>query len=281
MLSLDKLIEKSASLGSLPAIVHRVFEAMDDPKSTAIQIGRVINEDPALTARLLKLVNSPFYGFASKVDTVYRAIALIGHKELRSVVLAASAVKVFSGIPSELVNMQTFWRRSLYTAVVSRVLAAYRRESEIERFFIAGLLHDIGSLLLYLQAPDEISRAMARHQDEGVELWVAEREEMGFDHAEAGGSLLKKWSLPPLLCQAVRFHLYPDQSPETYRDAALLVHLAWQIVRHHIDRDPQLDEHDEIPAELWQANKLSAEILTPVLEKAEQQFAASRDIFLS
>ena len=280
MLTLEKLIDQSGKLGTLPAIVSRIFEVMDDPNSTAIQIGRIINEDPALTARLLKLVNSPFYGFVSKVDTVYRAIALIGHRELHSVVLATSAVKVFDGIPADLVDMESFWRRSLNTAVVARVLAAFRREKEIERFFIAGLLHDIGSLLLYMYLPEHETNAIVNHHAEEIPLWKAEKNEMGYDHAEVGGALLKKWSLPPMLYNAVNFHLYPQEAASDYQDAAWLVHLAWQIVRHHIDRDRLLAEDAEIDQAIWQANDLKEDVLPQILEKAEQQFLASKDILL-
>ena len=279
-MTLDKLIDRSGKLGTLPAIVHRIFQVMDDPSSTAIQIGRIINEDPALTARLLKLVNSPFYGFVSKVDTVPRAIALIGHRELRSVVLATSAIKAFEGIPADLVDMEAFWKRSLNTAVVARVLAAFRREKEIERFFIVGLLHDIGSLLLYLQQPEQQAQAIVQSHADNSPLWQAEKAVFGFDHAEVGGALLKKWNLPPLLCQAVRFHLYPDQAPESDQSAAWLVHLAWQIVRHHLERDHRLAEDAEVDAEIWAANQLAPDLLPQILEKAEQQFMASRDIIL-
>ncbi len=280
MLTLDKLIDQSGKLGSLPAIVSRIFEVMDDPNSTAIQIGRIINEDPALTARLLKLVNSPFYGFVSKVDTVYRAIALIGHRELRSVVLATSAVKVFDGIPSDLVDMETFWKRSLNAAVVARVLAAFRREKEIERYFIVGLLHDIGSLLLYMYLPEHEAKAIVAHHAEEISLWQAEKNEMGFDHAEVGGALLKKWNLPPVLSNAVQFHLYPQEASKDYQSAAWLAHLAWQIVRHHIDRDRLLAEDAEIDEAIWQMNDLDPELLPQILEKADQQFMASKDILL-
>ena len=280
MITLDKLIDQSGKLGSLPAIVYRIFEVMDDPNSTAIKIGRIINEDPALTARLLKLVNSPFYGFVSKVDTVYRAIALIGHRELRSVVLATSAIKAFDGIPEDLVDMEAFWKRSLNTAVVARVLAAFRREKEIERYFIVGLLHDIGSLLLYLQQPEQQTQAIVNHHAEKIPLWQAEKKVFGFDHAEVGGALLKKWNLPPLLCQSVRFHLYPEQAPEADQSHAWLAHLAWQIVRHHIDRDRLLDEDAQIDASIWEANGIDPEVLPQILEKAEQQFLASKDVLL-
>ena len=281
MLSLEKLIEKSDKLGTLPAIVQRIFEVMDDPKSTATQIGRIINEDPALTARLLKLVNSPFYGFASKVDTVYRSIALIGHQELRSVVLATSAVKIFEGIPSDVVSMPVFWRRSLNTAVVARVLAAFQRQKEIERYFIAGLLHNIGSLVLYLQMPEVMNQAIALQQAEHIPLWQAEDQVMGFNHADVGGALLKKWNLPPVLYQAVNYHLYPEDAPEIYQAAAMLVHLASQIESEVIEPLAHGQEPGEIDEGIWQATKLSSDILGTVLEKAEQQYSASKDIFIS
>ena len=195
MLSLEKLIERSGKLGSLPAIVYKVFAVMDEPNSTATKIGKVINDDPALTARLLKLVNSPFYGFTAKVDTVYRAVALIGHEELRSVVIAASAINVFNGIPAELVSMKDFWKRSLGIAVTARVLAAFKREKNIERFFIAGLLHDIGSLLMYLKLPEEMAQVLQQQVANGHERARVEKEVIGYEHTEVGGGLLKKWNL--------------------------------------------------------------------------------------
>lgn len=280
MLSLEKLIDRSGKLGSLPAIVYRVFDMMDDPKSTATKIGKVINDDPALTARLLKLVNSPFYGFTAKVDTVYRAVALIGHKELRSVVVAASAIKVFDGIPSELVDMKAFWKRSLSTAVTARVLAAFKREKEIERYFIAGLLHDIGSLLLYLKLPEEMSQALQMHQSDGVEISKAEKKVLGYEHTEVGGALLKKWNLPAQICGSVRHQLVPEKAPQAEQQAAWLIKLATEIVSHHIERDPQLGEDAEIAPAIWQANNLDIELLPKILEKAEQQYESSKDILL-
>ncbi len=281
MLSLEKLIDKSGKLGSLPAIVYRVFEVMDDSRSTATQIGQVINDDPALTARLLKLVNSPFYGFSAKVDTVYRAVALIGHQELRSVVVAASAVNVFAGIPSDLVSMPAFWKRSLSTAVVARVLAAFKREKVIERYFIAGLLHDIGSLLLYLQQPVEMTQVLQLQQSEGISLSSAEKQVLGFDHAEAGGALLKKWNLPPVICGSVKFQQAPLKAPASEQESAWLICLARAIVDHHIERDPDLAEDAVISPDTWQANGLDEALLPKILEKAEQQYESSKDILLS
>ncbi len=286
MLSLEKLIERSGKLGSLPAIVHKVFAVMDEANSTAAKIGKVINDDPALTARLLKLVNSPFYGFTAKVDTVYRAVALIGHKELRSVVVAASAVKVFDGIPSELVDMKAFWQRSLSIAVTARVIAAFKREKEIERFFIAGLLHDIGSLLLYLKMPEEMAQVLQLQKSNRMARTLAEQEIIGFDHTEVGGGLLKKWNLPPQICDSVRYQLNPQKAPEKEQNSAWLICLASEIVNKHFQQDTsdvidnEIDE-SEIDESIWQANKLDPSLLSKILEKAEQQFEGSKDILLS
>jgi len=280
LLSLEKLIDRSGKLGSLPAIVYKVFEVMDEPNSTATKIGKVINDDPALTARLLKLVNSPFYGFTGKVDTVYRAVALIGHEELRSVVIAASAIKVFDGIPSELVSMKDFWKRSLSTAVTARVLAAFKREKVIERFFIAGLLHDIGSLLMYLKLPEEMAQVLQLQKTEAVERVKAEKEIIGYDHTEVGGGLLKKWNLPPQISGAVRYQINPEKAPQTEQQAAWLIKLASEIVRHHLELDEQLADGASIDSSLWAENGLDPSLLDKIIEKAQQQYESSKDILI-
>lgn len=280
MLSLEKLIDRSGKLGSLPAIVYKVFEVMDEANSTATKIGKVINDDPALTARLLKLVNSPFYGFTGKVDTVYRAVALIGHEELRSVVVAASAIKVFDGIPSELVSMKDFWQRSLSTAITARILAAFKREKVIERFFIAGLLHDIGSLLMYLKMPEEMAQVLLLQKTEGVELIKAEKKIIGYDHTEVGGGLLKKWNLPPQICAAVRFQTNPEKAPQAEQQAAWLIKLASEIVEHHFGLDEELPENSSIDKSIWLANDLDPALLDKIIEKAEQQYESSKEILL-
>lgn len=280
MQSLEKLINRSGKLGSLPAIVYKVFEVMDDPKSTATKIGKVINDDPALTARLLKLVNSPFYGFSGKVDTVYRAVALIGHTELRSVVVAASAIKAFEGIPSELVCMQDFWKRSLSTAVTARVIAAFKREKGIERYFISGLLHDIGSLLLYLRMPDEMSQVLTLQKTEVSDISLIEKNIMGFDHADVGGAILKKWNLPPYICSSVRYQVSPEKAPQSEQPAAWLIYLANLIVKNYIEPESEAAEGFEIDRHIWQANKLDPELLTKILEKSAQQYEDSKDVLL-
>ena len=281
MITIEQLLERSGDLGSLPAVVIRINQAIDDPSSNATTIGRIVNEDPALTAQLLKLVNSPFYGFRSRIDTVFRAIAIIGHRELRHLVLTAHALKTFSDMPNELVSMPQFWRRSLSIGVMTRVLASYARERDIERLFISGLLHDIGSLLIYQQIPHEASELIRRSRREGVWLRDLEEQEMGFDHAEVGGALLEAWGLPAVLVEAVRYHLQPEKAPEDHQKAAYLVHLAHEIHHHHLDRDPGLAEDAEIDPVLFEKLEIPVDSLEKMIEQAKSHFEDARSMIMS
>lgn len=280
MPTIKQLISQNAELGSLPAIVTRIYEVIANPKSSAIQIGRIINEDPALAGRLLKVVNSPFYGFRSKVDTVYRAIALIGHKELYNLVLATSAVKKFSGVPNDLVDMKSYWHGSLYCGILARILASYRRESEIERYFVIGLLHDIGSLLLYSLEPERSAAALERSKKEQIPIWQSEQEEFGFDHAELGAELLKCWGLPSTIVEAVHYHIRPSYAP-THEKEATLVHLAWNIVKLEIEKKAHLPDNPDIDiSAAWKNAGIDCEALPEILEKAAQHYDTARRAIL-
>ena len=281
MITIEQLIERSGDLGSLPAVVIRINQAIDDPSSNATKIGRIVNEDPALTAQLLKLVNSPFYGFRSRIDTVFRAIAIIGHRELRHLVLTAHALKTFSDMPNDLVSMPIFWRRSLSIGVMTRVLASYARERDIERLFISGLLHDIGSLLIYQQIPHEASDIILRSRSEGIWIRDMEEQELGFDHAEVGGALLEAWGLPTVLVEAVKYHLQPEKAEEEYQKAAYLVNLAYEIHHHHLDRDPGLAEDAEIDPALFEKLEIPIDSLDKMVEQARTHYEEARSMVTS
>ncbi|HED39521.1 MAG TPA: HDOD domain-containing protein [Chromatiales bacterium] len=214
-----------SGLVSPPDVYVKVFDLMESPTATADDMGLVISQDPSLTARLLKIVNSPFYNFSSRIDTVSRAIAVIGLRELYSLVVAVSAVKSFSAIPNDVVNMDTFWRHSIYCGIISRLLAKRCHVLHTERLFIAGLLHDIGSLVIYNRVPDIAKKMLESANGDEERLFAVEREELGFTHADLGGELLKQWSLPDSLQEAVAFHHQPGAAKVAAMEAAI-VHIA-------------------------------------------------------
>lgn len=277
--SIDSLVKGSLELASLPEVVMRAVDLINDPNSSAAEIGRIIGEDPALTARLLKIVNSPFYGFPSRIDTVSRAITVIGTLELLDLILATSVIKAFSDIPTELVDMNAFWEHSLYTAVVARVLASRHRAPNTERYFIAGLLHDIGALVLYRQAPQQSTTALRRAREELTPLHEVELELFGFHHGDVGAALLQAWHLPDTLIEAVHHHHTPQLS-EPIRLETSIVHLADVIACAVHDPSAEAGRIPPMESAAWDLVGLPVHILEGVINEADNQFAEARAVIL-
>ena len=209
------LVSGFVHLTSLPEVHQRTSALLESPDFSVDELGRLITQDPGLSARLLKIVNSPFYGFPSHVDTISRAITLIGSRDLNNIILATSVTRLFQGIPNNLVDMDSFWRHSIYTAVAARELSDYLKdEAGREHCFLIGLLHDVGSLLIYNKLPELAREALLRSRYNHAELRQMELEVIGFDHAQVGAELLRAWRLPASLVNAVEFHHQPGLAPD-------------------------------------------------------------------
>ena len=137
----EDLIRGAIEVGTIQTMYQRLIQVIDHPLSSASDVGKVIAEDPGLTARLLRLVNSPIYGFRSRIDTVSQAISIVGMTQLRDLAIGTSFMRLFAKVPSHLVDMDSFWRHSIACGLAARLLAANRREANVERYLVAGLLH--------------------------------------------------------------------------------------------------------------------------------------------
>lgn len=275
------LVSGSVRLVSLPEVCIRVNEMLDDPKSTTADIGKVIAQDTNLTARLLKIVNSSYYGFPSRIETVSRAITVIGFQELQGLVIAASAVETFTNVPLETLNKVKFWRHSLYCGVVARLLAEKSHVLHSERLFVAGLLHDIGKLVIALHLPEE---AVIIHNESQLGLrpeFEIEREVLGFDHADVGGELIKQWKLPRTLFDAVAFHHQP-QAAESGMMEASLVHIA-NIMADEAELGLDLKEKTSlqpIDYRAWEITRLDPDDARTVLRDAGPMFSEALETIL-
>jgi len=224
-LTARELVTGSIRLVSLPEVCIRVNEMLDDPTVTAIELGHIISQDTSLTARLLKIVNSSYYGFQAKIETVSRAITVVGLRELRGLVIAASAVETFSNVSDEVLNKVRFWRHSLYCGVIARLLAEQCHVLHSERLFVAGLLHDIGKLIIAQRLPQEI-RAIAVEADLAQRAdFEVEQDLLGFNHAEVGGELMHAWNMPETLFESVAYHHNPRHAEVGVMETCL-VHMA-------------------------------------------------------
>lgn len=219
---LDQIFGDVEGLVSPPEVCSRAFEVVESPDSSAEDIAAVVACDPNLTARLLGLVNSSYFNLACQVETISRAVSVLGTRELYNLILALSAVSTFSRIPNSLVNMQTFWRHSIHTGLLARALARRARVLHPERLFVAGLLHDIGSLVLYHRQPNACRDLLLLADGDEEVLWQAEQESFGFDHADLGGHLAFRWQLPPVLCDAITQHHRPGRAAHGQQEAAMV-----------------------------------------------------------
>ena len=210
-LTLDKLVLHETELASFPDIYFRLKEILDNPLSSAKDIAAVVSTDVALTGKLLKLVNSPLFGLSTRIDTIERAVSLVGAKELSTLALGITAISFFKDIPPELVNMKTFWRHSLSCGIFAKLIAT-RTKLPAERLFIAGLLHDAGRLVLFKDQPYASTQALLFARSNFLPLVEAEQEIFGFDHAAVGGRLLEAWAFPQSLSALVAGHHAPKDA---------------------------------------------------------------------
>jgi len=265
------LLSGYVEVSSLPMMYTRINDAISNPRMSMGDIGRVISEDSGLSARLLRIVNSAFYGFPSKVDTITRAVTIVGTQQLRALALATSVMNMFKGIPSEIVNMESFWKHSVGCGLAARAIATYRRESNTELFFTAGILHDIGRLIFYVKAPDLVKKAFEKSKADGDLLFVAERDVIGFDHCAMGRALVQGWKLPASLEEAVAFHNNPAGATR-YPVETAIVHVA-DIIAHVMMLGTTGERFvPPLLAKAWEVLGLQESILAPTIDQVGRQF---------
>jgi putative nucleotidyltransferase with HDIG domain len=220
------LVEHIKDLVTLPEVALRITGMADDPTTSSADIGREISKDAALTARLLRVANSPAFGQHGKIATISRAITVLGVRQVRDLTVGLTAIRTFDGIANELVTMESFWRHSVLCAVAAGHIAA-RRRGRNDAPFVAGLLHDVGQLVLFNRAPEMARQALLMSVDaiDDAGLYLCERRLMGFDHAAVGVALARNWGLPRSLQECIEFHHEPDRAQEYPLEVAT-VHIA-------------------------------------------------------
>jgi len=266
----ESLVNKSLELVSPPSTYAQLDGLIKDPNSSADDISEVINTDPALVTRLLKVVNSPFYGFPSQISTISRAITIIGTRELTHLVLATAVIDAFKGIPTSLINMSEFWRHSLASAIAAKYLAKACGQRATERFFISGLLQNIGSLVIYQSVP-ELAREAINSAEFGHEvIYKAEQRILGFDHTDVGQALVRAWRLPNSLEEVVKCHHTPSESVNFPLEVAV-VHVA-DILVSSAQFGHSGDTHvPPLDPEAWELLGLDVNVVPDILQELAVQ----------
>ena len=272
----EVIVQHETELASFPDIFFRIKEVLEDDAASADRIAKVVSTDMSLSAKLIKLVNSPLYGFPQTIDSISRAVALVGGKELSTLALGISAINYFKDIPKELVDMETFWRHSITCGIFAKILAGTQTGLSPERFFIGGLLHDVGRLILFKKLPYASTEAMLFARENSIPLQEAELSVMDFNHTDISKPLLQAWKFPEGLSNMINYHHNPMEFPNPLEPA--IIHLAdnlsnaVEIAQGGMYVMPGLDE------DAWELLGIDAE---KVLTGAVDQYAEQIDLVMS
>ena len=270
MQTAQSLVKESIELISLPDVYIRLKSVINSPNASMSDVAQIIVHDPAITARLLRLVNSSFFGLTTKIDTMTHAINMLGTQQVHDLVLATVVVDSFSGFTNDSFNIYDFWFKSVYCAVTARLLAYHCGDIDTERPFVAGLLHNIGHLVAFQKMPVESQKAIALAAQKNINIFQAEREVMGFDYAEVGAELMREWQLPESLQNITQYHIEPVKAPD-YRLETAIVHIASVITNDALADIPITPETLAVNPACWQITGLSIDDMPALKNEVDRQ----------
>ncbi len=268
-LTLDSLIGTGQNLPSLPEIYIRVSEQLEDESCSVQQIGATVQNDPAIATRVLKMVNSAYYGLPKQVSSVAKSVSLLGRERLRHILIGSVLRGVFTGNDNPAFSMQEFWQHSIKTAIIARELSTTARDiEEPESMFTAGLLHDIGKLLLIKKVPERVLAAEELMFRKRMDILSAELNQIGLTHTAVGETLMNHWGLPPLLIDCARNH-HEAVHDGPNRNASHLIYLANQLSQYvpPLDHQETRDILDYI--DNWDMGNASLDEIASACQKAD------------
>jgi len=227
-LTLDDLIDDEDKLPVLPDIFSKLMAVLENPRSNASDIAKIIEKDQSLCAATLRLVNSSFYGFSKKIDSIYNAVVILGTKQLGLLAMGLSVINIFNDVQSEYLNMKKICEHSLAVGICSKIIARMSDCQDYNKIFVAGMIHDIGKLVIFKKIP--LKNALIIKEVWEKDLFVIEAEEkyLGFTHCEAGEKICNKWKMPDIFADIARNHHNPQNSQFPLQCS--VVHLAEVIV---------------------------------------------------
>ena len=277
MKNAEELVKSSSSMISLPDVYLQVKNIIDNPESTMADLSRAISIDPGMTILVLKLVNSAFYGMPRKVETISRAVGILGMQPLHDLVLAVSLTNTFSRLSQQVMDIQTFWANSFFSGLAARELARKCFLMDSERMFVEGLLRDLGHLLLYQHLPEQAEEAINIAATTGKPIHTTEQQVIGFDYTQVGKALVDEWKLPKNLGEAIRHQHNPGATPDYQFEAALL-NIAGALTEGFQSPNGQGNWETLVAPESWVLTGLDEEAIKICMLEADKQLSSMLDL---
>ncbi|MGB5562321.1 MAG: HDOD domain-containing protein [Sedimenticolaceae bacterium] len=262
------LVARARELTTLPDIYVRVKKTLVDPASSHSDVADVLSTDPALSARLLRMANSAFYGRPGTIATVSRAVGLLGTQQIHDLVLATAVIHAFDGFSSDLLDRRVFWRSSLFGASAAKLLADQCGILDSERLFVGGLLAPVGTLILYQELPEQMRSILADARTLGSDVASLQRGRLGFDYARLSAELFTSWQLPPELVMPIRGHTRPSAAQDTQLEAGIL-YIATQLAAARADGKSLNELVPKLNNDAWDITELTIAKLEEIDQEAQ------------
>ena len=219
-----KQVKRIKNLPTVPGIVQKISKMVENPDTTPAEVGRLISQDQVLSAKVLRMANSAFFGMSRKISSITQALIVLGFDVVKGLVLSSSVFDMMKQ------SMDGLWEHSIGCAAAAGVLAAHLGRQDAEEVLLAGLLHDLGKVVLILQLPEETAQVLEVCEKKQVSFYEAEKEVLDFNHGDVGLWLAEHWNLPLALAEPMRYHHQPERAIQAPEQTAI-VHLANIIIR--------------------------------------------------
>jgi putative nucleotidyltransferase with HDIG domain len=279
-MNLEELARKVEDLKTLPAAFYQVNSLMESPSCTAGDIAEVISMDQALSAKLLRIVNSALYALPTRINSIVKSVNIIGFAGIRELIVSTSVTDIFIDNPEgSTFDRQEFWKHSLGTGITARILGKYLKKLEPEELFVAGLLHDIGKMIIDQYATTKFVEIMNLAARFRISMREAENGVLGFDHCRVGEMIARKWELSPTLIEAISHHHWP-LSAEGFPRPTAVIYLANIIVQALELGSSGNHWVPLIDGRIWEIMELPVSVLEPVVAETLRNFSDLEKVFL-
>lgn len=274
----QELFGNVSNLPTLPVVVTQLVGLVEDPETTAKDVNRIITQDPSLTAKVLKIVNSAFYGFSREISTVTEAVVILGFDAIKSLALSASVLDVFSSKSVPGFDMVGLWKHSIATGIGAELVARWDRYPNPEEVLVSGILHNIGKMLLDLAAPGELRQILSYAEENQCSMYEAELETLGTGHPEIGAWLTKTWNLPENIVNGIRYYRSPMKAPEEYRQLPLFIHVGDVMARVKDVGWSGDNKAPDFQEEVWRVLDIDEEDIEMLLGKMEKNIDKAEEL---
>ena len=223
MITKDEILSRLHQLPAMPVVVREVMASFKNDNVGGATLARRIAQDQGLSAKMLRVANSSFYGLPRKIGSIQDAVAVMGFNSVRSLVLSAGFMHAFPPAPHGMFDRRAYWKRSFRVACYAQVLAQCLRQDR-QMAFTVGMFHDVGQLVLDVCIPQQFADLLQQQKTSGLNLIEIEQSQLGFTHAEIGAEMAKRWNFPPEIEHAIRYWNEPQHEP--FELVTGLVHVA-------------------------------------------------------